>query len=66
MDFLRLHPMPTLSLGSLGTANVTSWSDVMSTSGRLSGWFMNLEALLIEMDFNSQNSEGCLGLGSQT
>ena len=58
MDFLRLYLVPTLSLGLLGTADVTSWSGVMSTSGRLSRWFMNLVALPIGLGFNSQPSEG--------
>ena len=47
MDFLRLYLVVTLSFGLLGTANVTSWLGVISTSGRLSGWFMNLVALLM-------------------
>ena len=66
MDFLRLYPMPILFFGLLGTANVTSWLGVMSTSGRLSRWFMNLVGLLVELDFNSQSSEGCFGLRSPT
>ena len=45
MDFLRLYLVPTLSHGLLGTTDVRSWSGVMSTSGRLFGWFMNLVAL---------------------
>ena len=66
MDFLRLYLVPTLPLGSIGTVSVMSWSGVMSTSGRLSGWFMNLAALLIQLDFNSQSLERCLGLRSPT
>ena len=65
MDFLRLYLVPTLSFGSLGTVSVRSWSGSMSTSGRLSRWFMNLAALLIELGFNFQSSEGCLGLYHQ-
>ena len=53
MDFLKLYPVPTLSLGLLGTADVILWSGVMSTSGTLSVWFMNLAALPIELGFNS-------------
>ena len=60
MDFLRLYLVPTLSFGLLGTVSGMSWSGAMSTSGRLSGWFMNLAALLIGLGFNSQSLEGCL------
>ena len=66
MDFLRLYLVPTLSFASLGNANVRSWSGSMSTSDRLSRWFMNLAALLIALVFNSQSMEGCLGLRSPT
>ena len=66
MNFLRLYLMPTLSFGSLGTISIGSQSGVMSTSGRLSRWFMNLAALPIELGFNFQSLEGCLGLRPQT
>ena len=66
MDFLRLYLVPTLTFGSLGTATVRLWSGTMSTSGRLSRWFINLAAVPIALGFNSESSEGCLGLGSPT
>ena len=58
MDFLRLYLVPTLSFLSLGTVSGRSQSGVMSTSGRLSGWFMNLAALPIGLGFRFQSSEG--------
>ena len=66
MDFLPLYLVPTLSFWSLGTVSGRSWSGVMSTSGRLSRWSRTLAALLIGLGFNSQSSEGCLGLRSPT
>ena len=55
MDFLRLYPVP---IGLLGTASVTSQLGIMSNLGRLSGWFMNLVALLIEFCFNPRPQRG--------
>ena len=64
MDLLKLYLLPTSSFWSWGTVSGWSQSGVMSISGKLFGWFMNLAALPFGLGFNSQSSEGCLGLRS--
>ena len=66
MDFLRLYLVSVLTPGYFCVFSVGSWSIDISKSGRLSGSFMNLVALPIELGFSVQSSDGCLDLRSPT